>query len=199
MPNYSNGKIYKIVDNTNGNIYIGSTCEKYLSNRLAGHRSKYTAYLNGTNSKQMTSFEILKNGNYEIILIENVVCNSIAELHARERFHIENNECVNLIVPFRTDAEHTEYHKEYREQHKVQRTEYLAEKSDIIKEQTKKYREEHKDEINAHKKVYREQHKEQIKQCKATVCTCKCGLTYTLCHKSRHEKSQRHIDTLSKL
>ena len=32
--NYQLGKIYKIVDNTNGNIYIGSTCETTLARRL---------------------------------------------------------------------------------------------------------------------------------------------------------------------
>ena len=35
---YSRGKIYKIVSDCTDKIYIGSTCEKYLSNRLAGHR-----------------------------------------------------------------------------------------------------------------------------------------------------------------
>ena len=28
-------KIYRIVDNTNGNIYIGKTKQKYLSSRLS--------------------------------------------------------------------------------------------------------------------------------------------------------------------
>ncbi len=32
------GKIYKIVDNTNNNVYIGSTTQLYLSNRIAHHR-----------------------------------------------------------------------------------------------------------------------------------------------------------------
>jgi predicted GIY-YIG superfamily endonuclease len=32
-------KIYRIVDNTNGNIYIGQTKQKYLCQRLAEHRS----------------------------------------------------------------------------------------------------------------------------------------------------------------
>ena len=38
MVNYQLGKIYKIVDNTNGNIYIGSTCEPTLARRLAKQR-----------------------------------------------------------------------------------------------------------------------------------------------------------------
>ena len=39
---YNNSKIYKIepiCDYGEGEIYIGSTCEKYLSNRMCGHRA----------------------------------------------------------------------------------------------------------------------------------------------------------------
>ncbi len=32
------GKIYKIVDNTNNNVYIGSSTQLYLSDRIAHHR-----------------------------------------------------------------------------------------------------------------------------------------------------------------
>ena len=41
MVNYQQGKIYKIVDKTNNNIYIGSTAEKYLSKRLQKHIAHY--------------------------------------------------------------------------------------------------------------------------------------------------------------
>ena len=67
MVNYQLGKIYKIVDNTNGNIYIGSTCKPYLSSRLAGHKADYNNYLLGLR-QHITSFEILKNGDYNIVL-----------------------------------------------------------------------------------------------------------------------------------
>jgi hypothetical protein len=38
---YSNGKIYKIVDNTSDKVYIGSTC-KSLKQRLTAHEEYYT-------------------------------------------------------------------------------------------------------------------------------------------------------------
>jgi hypothetical protein len=41
MPNYQLGKIYKIVDNTNNNIYVGSTCEPTLARRLSGHTRNF--------------------------------------------------------------------------------------------------------------------------------------------------------------
>jgi len=85
MVNYQLGKIYKIVDNTNGNVYIGSTCEPTLARRLAGHIGNYKKYLNGK-YHYVTSFKILENNNYDMVLIEKFPCDSKEELHARERF-----------------------------------------------------------------------------------------------------------------
>ena len=41
MPDYQQGKIYKIVCNTTGLLYIGSTTQKFLSSRLSGHMRNY--------------------------------------------------------------------------------------------------------------------------------------------------------------
>jgi hypothetical protein len=43
MPNYKQGKIYKIVaiDGPDDEIYIGSTTKKYLSERMSPHRNGY--------------------------------------------------------------------------------------------------------------------------------------------------------------
>ena len=81
MPDYSKGTIYKIVDNTNDNIYIGSTTQS-LSKRLTTHRESYKQYLNNK-MNYITSFEILRNNNYEIILLEDVSCETREQLHAR--------------------------------------------------------------------------------------------------------------------
>jgi hypothetical protein len=78
-------KIYKIIDNTNDNIYIGSTCEYILSRRLAGHRSMYDRYVKGAKN-YTTSFEILKNENYCIILLESYPCDTKDQLTSRESF-----------------------------------------------------------------------------------------------------------------
>ena len=51
MPDYGLGKIYKIVDYTNDNIYVGSTAEPTLARRLAGHRSSYKYWLKGSTVK----------------------------------------------------------------------------------------------------------------------------------------------------
>ena len=84
MVNYQDGKIYKIVDNTNGNVYIVSTCKKYLSSRLACHVLDYKKSL--VSKYYITSFDIIKNGNYDIVLIEKYPCEDKEDLHKRERF-----------------------------------------------------------------------------------------------------------------
>jgi hypothetical protein len=57
MVNYENGKIYKIVCNETGFIYIGSIAQKYLSTRLGEHTRTHTSYLNGK-SHYVTSCKI---------------------------------------------------------------------------------------------------------------------------------------------
>ena len=99
MVDYSKGKIYKIVDYTSENIYIGSTCQNTISKRLAEHVHSYKKYLNGKYGYN-TSFDIIKNNNFDIILIESVNCSCKDELHAREAFHIENfSTCINKSMP----------------------------------------------------------------------------------------------------
>ena len=110
MPDYSLGKIYKIICLETGLVYIGSTCEPTLARRLATHRADYKLYLNGKKN-YITSFKVLENEVFEIVLIENCLCNSKDELHKQERFFIENNVCVNKHIPGRTVEEYYEANK----------------------------------------------------------------------------------------
>ena len=119
----NNGKIYKIVDNINQNVYIGSTC-KTLKTRLTNHKGSYKLFLKGL-CNNVRSFDILKNNDYKIELLENCDIKTKQELLARERFYIDNNECVNKIIPGRTQKEYRETKKQIRNE---ERTHY-----DIIK------------------------------------------------------------------
>ena len=111
MVNYAHGKIYKIVDLTNDNIYIGSTCEPKLARRLAQLISGYKSYINGK-SHFVTSYKILENGNYDIQLIESYACCNKDELHAREGLYINTMACINKIVAGRTPKEYYEHYKD---------------------------------------------------------------------------------------
>jgi len=157
------GSIYKIYDNTNGNVYYGSTSERLLGKRLAHHRADCKSWCDGKRKTGCKSFDIIKNGDYDISLVEKVYYEEKVELHRRERWYIENNECVNKNIPTRTDKE---YGKKYREEHKEERIEYnkkyKEEHKDDAAEYNKKYYDEHIEVINEKKKVYREEHKEEL-------------------------------------
>lgn len=128
-------KIYKIVDNTNNNIYIGSTSSKYLSVRLAMHRIHYRQYLKNSHN-YITSYEIIKNGNYKIELIE--IVPDKANLKIRERYHIEHTpNCINKNIPSRTNREflRTQYSNPDSNYKKYKDNYYLINKDKINNKQ----------------------------------------------------------------
>lgn len=106
-----------------------STCEPTLARRLAGHVGKYQQYLKGK-YHFVTSYEIIKNGNYDIILIENVKCDSKDQLTARERYYIESLDCINKLIPGRTDKQYREDNKEKIQQYYDDNKEKLNAKCD---------------------------------------------------------------------
>lgn len=104
MNKYQDSKIYKLIDDMNDLIYIGSTTRE-LKKRLWNHISKYNQYVKG-NDKYVTSFEIIKRGNYRIELIEHYPCESQRELSLREGYYIKSNNCVNKRIEGRTKKEY---------------------------------------------------------------------------------------------
>ena len=195
MTDYQKAKIYKIVDNTNQNVYIGSTC-KTLKQRLSGHVSDYKRFIKGK-YRNITSFEIINNGDYDIILIEAFPCDYKDELLARERYWVNKIKCINKNKPgIYNDLGKVEYDKHYHNEHKDQikeyKKQYYAEKQDQIKEYRKQYYAEKQDQLNEKQKLYNKEHKAQIKQWQTTKCDCLCGGTYTLVNKSHHMKSEKH-------
>ena len=130
LPNYQQSKVYKM---TMGDlIYIGSTCQKYLCQRLTQHTKSYNYWFKNKDTQKkvcyMSSFELYKTGKPTIILLENCPCNSKDELMACERKHIQKFNCVNMrmkrIPPMKRipsivgHVNRKEYEKQYREQHR---------------------------------------------------------------------------------
>jgi hypothetical protein len=87
MVNYQLGKIYKIVSAQTNKVYIGSTCKKYLSERMTKHKNDMKNHEKGTRCL-LASYEILKNEDAQIVLVESFPCNSKDELTAREQYWI---------------------------------------------------------------------------------------------------------------
>ncbi len=85
MNRYQNGKIYKLVNNTDNEIYIGSTCLP-LHKRFHTHKS---------DAKKQPERKVYKHllgigwNEVKIILIESFPCDNKMELEKRERYYIE--------------------------------------------------------------------------------------------------------------
>ena len=176
---YSQGKIYKIEpigDHDEGDIYIGSSCCKYLSQRMREHRDGYKRWKKGKRNL-VTSFNIFEKyglENCEILLLESVCCENINDLRAREAFHIRNLKCVNKQIPLQTRKEWNEENKEeisyyYKQLYKTNKDEILERNktySDANKDKEKlrkkQYYEANREKINERNNQYREKNKENI-------------------------------------
>ena len=106
---YQNGKIYKIVSINSDRYYIGSTYLP-LNIRLNKHKTAYKRFLNGKIKDYCKSFDMLRLGDYSIILLELYPCNNKKELRAREGEYIRlyRDSIVNKNIPGRTNQEYSQ-------------------------------------------------------------------------------------------
>jgi hypothetical protein len=109
------GRIYKITSPNTDKIYIGSTT-KSLNRGLTHHMTDYKLYTNGTLKTHIASFDIIKCGNINIELIEEL-SGTKNELQKRGRHFIELNKdiAINKKIPTRTTVEYYNDHKEIAE------------------------------------------------------------------------------------
>ena len=83
-------KIYRIVDNTNGNVYVGST-KLDLERRISLHISNNK----NPNNSNCSSDIIIQNNDYFYEIIEECDLNNRKE---RERYYINHTEnCINTL------------------------------------------------------------------------------------------------------
>jgi hypothetical protein len=190
MTNYNKGKIYRIICNLTGLTYYGSTCEPTLARRLTVHVSDYKCFKEGKTKKYITSFEVLEGGNYAIVLVEIFPCNTKMELHRREQYYIEGNDCVNRYIPTRTRAEwnvvnrsqilengakyrlenhekilegQAKYNKENADKIKIRYAEYKKENADKIKIRSVEYNKENADKIRIRSAEYKKKNADKIR------------------------------------
>lgn len=169
MKNYNNGKIYKIeptCEHDVGDIYIGSTTKRLLSNRMAAHKCQYKKYKGGSFNCNVRSFDIFEKygpDNVKITLIESVKAKTKEELLIRESYFIKELKCVNKNIPLRTEKQYRQDNKDkirdrkkiYYQENKDKIKEYYEENKDKIKE----YYEENKDKKKEYGKQYYEKQK----------------------------------------
>jgi hypothetical protein len=113
--------IYKLLCNKTNNCYIGSTKRK-LNDRISKHKSAYKYYRNSvadTESVKINgncrSVEILKNEDYQVIILEEFEIDTLEELKnqfIKEREYIEKElNCINKNIPYRTEEEIKKYYE----------------------------------------------------------------------------------------
>ena len=155
MVNYGKGKIYKIVNDVDDKIYVGSTCVQ-LSVRKAKHKDMSKRF-----PKRRLYSHIIDIGGWDhvdIILIENFPCDTKEQLHKRERYHIESLKSeLNHQIPTRTMKEFNATDKR-----KEERMVYAEKNKDNIKKYKAEYYKKNKKEINQRKKKQYEENKEEI-------------------------------------
>ena len=132
MPNFQNSKIYKIVNDIEELIYIGSTTQK-LCLRMGGHRTR--AKNNQSNTKLYEHMRNLGIECFKIELIELYPCETVEQLIAREGEYIRNlKPDLNKQIAGRSQKE------------------YYQDKKELIRSYQKGYYDTNKQLILAHKK-----------------------------------------------
>ena len=203
------GKIYKIYSQSFEKVYIGSTT-KLLLERFLNHKRDYKQYTKGK-YHFVTSFHILQYDDANIELIEEVHFEDKTDLIRRERYHIENSDCVNKRVEGRTKKEYheqnrektLEYMKEYYQENKEkiseQQKEYKQANRERILEQAKQYHQQNRERISEKDKKYYDQNKERISERRKEKINCSCGSVVRKQHIRRHETSKKHLKYLESL
>ena len=181
---FYNAKIYKIIDNTNNNVYIGSCCSS-LKTRLSKHKCSYEMFLFNNiksfeiikNKDYIKSFDIIFNNDYKIELLEDCNVKTKEELFERERFFIKNNECLNKNIP---DISYKQYYNDNINKIDDYQKEYYETNKNKAKDKAKEYYETNKDKF-----------KERFE--------CECGSQYMRYNKSKHLKTDKHQNYLKTL
>jgi hypothetical protein len=134
---------------------------------LKQHKADYTYCLKGKGKRSVnrsTSYEIIKNGNYNIYLVEEYGCLNKKQLEKIEGIYIKYNNCVNRKVVGRTKKEYYKYNKKHK-------LDYQREYSKKNKEKRTKYMKEYM------KRQY----------------VCKCGTITTNGNITNHKKTKKHL------
>ena len=196
-----NAKVYKIINDIDNKIYIGSSTFAYMSSRLHAHKSCSKDTSGRRESKLYIHMREIGHEHFKIEVIESVKCETKLQLKEREQYWIDMlNPELNMFRaipdPNYKRRYNAELRKKYYEDHKETILDsikkYREENKEIIKERKKLYREKNKESIKERKKLYREKNKESIKERKAKIITCECGSEHRHDAKANHLKTKKH-------
>lgn len=193
---YSKCLIYKLCCNDPSirDEYYGHTTDK--TKRKYGH--KHTCHNTNCRDYDIYLYRFIReNGgfdNWSMVIVEEYPCENKNQAEARERYWIETQQAtLNQVIPTRTQQE---YYEENREEIREKKKKYYEENKEEILECHRQYREEHREKLKDYNKLYREEHKKEISEKRCQKINCECGKKYSIGNKSRHLKSQKHLQYL---
>ena len=172
------GKIYRL---SNGEKHYYGSTTKDLKKRLSQHLYSFH------DEREITSGVLFDSVEYKISidLMEEIEYENKEDLLWLERWWIENNECVNKLIPIRTPQERIElqitdnkkcYEKLINDKERYdKRLKYIN-----------KYYHQNKDEIN-------EKRKGKPRPNRYIEIVCECGCEISKEHIARHRKTKKHI------
>jgi hypothetical protein len=196
---YKNGRIYKILNYIDDDIYVGSTCQP-LSKRMAKHRSSINSTTKGHRALYAKMRELGVEQFY-IELIEECPCDNKEQLHKREGELIREFGTLNHVISGRSTKEwlqdnhehckerNKQYYQDNKERRQKLDKEYRATRRDKIKEYNKEYYAINRERMKDGFVTYYENNKDKLLE----KITCDvCGGRYQTLSKNRHVKTNKH-------
>eukprot|EP00960_Hanusia_phi_P054131 762551-Hanusia_phi.AAC.2 len=199
---YQNAKIYKITNDINDEVYVGSTTQT-LCKRFSEHKQGMTRY-DRMHYPLYKLMDELGVDRFCISLVEAYSCSNKTELRLREGHWIRELATLNKKIEGRDAKEYrddnkdkiAEQKKEYYANNKNKIKQYRSENKDKITEKMRQYRDDNKGKIAEQKKEWYENNKEKIaergKQWYKEKIECECGSTVGRGDLNRHRKTKKH-------
>jgi hypothetical protein len=212
---YQNGKIYKITNCIDDEVYVGSTCQS-LSKRYSKHKDTICLKPHFYLYQHMVKLGI---DRFCITLIEDYPCSNKTELRQREGKFIREQGTLNQRVEGRTDKQFyqdnrdkiieerrqyvqenkeklKEKGKEYYQNNREKRCEYSKEywnkNIDTRKQKNTEYYHSNTDKVKETQKKYREENKEKLKIRKTEKIECDiCKSTVQRSYMFKHKKTDK--------
>jgi group I intron endonuclease len=184
---FSKGKIYKITNDFNDHVYVGSTCD-LLTKRFSGHKKS----MYSIEKKERPLYKLMNEIGFErfrIELLEEFPCQDKYQLRQREGYWIREIGTLNKRIECRTEKE---YYIDNKEEINEYKKKWVETNKEHVKEYKQKIYQNNVDKIKEHNKTYYEENKSKIHE----NITCECGLKSSKQHLQRHKQSKRHIELM---
>jgi len=171
-------KVYKIVNDFDDKIYVGSTSQT-LSKRFSEHKQSFYRYEEDNSKKFIRAYTLFSEhsiDNCHIVLINSYIVNCREEQLKHERFHYDELKAfvVNHAKPICLSKE------EKRNDHNICNV---------------KYRKEHR--TQSHDRYIT--NKDKLREKASTVWFCLCGAHCQIFKKARHKRTMKHITFMNRL